>query len=127
MTTPQTDSLRNSAQAAASQVGDALNSAEGMAKHATSSAADQVNQSLHALVQEVSPKLTSMAERVAQMSRQGMSAVHNGQHQINESLHDAKDSTVGYIRHEPVKSVLIAAALGATLVTLFNLLSRSKH
>lgn len=127
MTTPQTDSLRSSAQATGAQLGDALNSAEGMAKHATHSAADQVNQSLHALVQEVSPKLTSMAERVAQMSRQGMAAMQHGQHQVSDSLHDAKDSTVSYIRHEPVKSVLIAAALGATLVTVFTLLTRSKH
>ena len=127
MTTPQTDSLRSSAQATAAQLGDALNSAEGMAKHATHSAADQVNQSLHALVQEVSPKLTSMAERVAQMSRQGMAAMQNGQHHLSDSLHDAKDGTVSYIRHEPVKSVLIAAAVGAGLVTMLTLLTRSKR
>ena len=127
MNTPQTSTQPSSAKATAESIGDALSSAEGLAQHAATAAADQVNQSLHNLVQEVSPTLTNMAERVAQMSRHSVAAMKNGQHQISNSLHDAKDSTVSYIRHEPVKSVLIAAALGATVVTVFNLLTRSKH
>lgn len=113
--------------AAATPVSDALNSAEGMAKHAANSAAEHVNQSLHALVQEVSPTLNSLADRVSQFSRQGMAAMHSGQHQMSNQLHHAKDSTISYIQHEPVKSVLMAAAIGAGLVTVFNLLTRSKH
>lgn len=105
-------------------VAQALNSAEKSVQHATQAATDHVNQSLHTLVHEVSPALSRMAEQVAHLSRQGVNAVQSGGHKLSDSVHHASDSTVGYIRNEPVKAVLIAAALGATLVTVFNLLSR---
>ncbi len=38
----------------------------------------------------------------------------------------AGDSTVGYIRNEPVKSVLIAAAAGAVAVSLLAMFGRSR-
>jgi ElaB/YqjD/DUF883 family membrane-anchored ribosome-binding protein len=68
-----------------------------------------------------------MAEQVANLSRQGVQAVQSGGHQLSDKMHHASDSTVGYIRSEPVKSVLMAAVVGATLVTVFNLLSRPHH
>jgi hypothetical protein len=34
---------------------------------------------------------------------------------------------VAYIRDEPVKAMLIAAATGAALMALINLVSRSRH
>lgn len=37
----------------------------------------------------------------------------------------AADSTTHYIREEPIKSVLIAAATGAVLMALVGLVSRS--
>lgn len=108
-------------------VAQALNSVEQTVSHATTAAADHVNQSLHTLVHEVSPALSRMAEQVANLSRQGVQAVQSGGHQLSDKVHHASDSTVGYIRSEPVKSVLMAAVLGATLVTVFNLLSRPHH
>jgi ElaB/YqjD/DUF883 family membrane-anchored ribosome-binding protein len=39
----------------------------------------------------------------------------------------AGDRTVGYIRDEPVKSVLIAAAAGAGIAALFGLLARGQR
>ena len=46
---------------------------------------------------------------------------------IREQAHKASDSTVSYIRAEPVKAVLIAAASGAALATVIGLLSRSRR
>ena len=37
----------------------------------------------------------------------------------------AQDTTVGYIKDEPVKSMLIAAATGAALMALVSMMSRS--
>jgi ElaB/YqjD/DUF883 family membrane-anchored ribosome-binding protein len=54
----------------------------------------------------------------------------NGIRDVSQNLQDralrVSDNTVGYIRDEPVKSVLIAAATGAALVALVGLLSRSR-
>jgi hypothetical protein len=37
----------------------------------------------------------------------------------------ASDNTVGYIKDEPVKAMLIAAATGAALMALVSLITRS--
>jgi ElaB/YqjD/DUF883 family membrane-anchored ribosome-binding protein len=58
------------------------------------------------------------------LSHRGMEAVREGTHQLCVKSRHAKDATTSYIQHEPVKSALIAAALGAALVGLVALLSR---
>ena len=47
------------------------------------------------------------------------------QHQVRDSAHQASDKTVAYIREEPVKSMLIAAAAGAALAVLATVLGKS--
>ncbi len=47
---------------------------------------------------------------------------------VRAQAHRASDHTVGYIRDEPLKSVLIAAAVGATVALVWSLFShRSDH
>lgn len=111
----------------ATPVVNALNSAEQSAKHLASGAADHASQTLHTLVNDVSPALGRMADQVAALSRQGVHAVQASGHQLSDTVHNASDKTLGYIRNEPVKSVLMAVALGATLVTVFHLISRPHH
>ena len=38
----------------------------------------------------------------------------------------ASDATVNYIKEEPVKSILVAAATGAALMALVSMMSRSR-
>jgi hypothetical protein len=42
-------------------------------------------------------------------------------------VHHANDLTVAYIKREPVKSVLWAAAAGAAIVSIISLFSRARH
>jgi ElaB/YqjD/DUF883 family membrane-anchored ribosome-binding protein len=44
---------------------------------------------------------------------------------VKDKVAQAGDRSVGYIRDEPVKSVLIAAAAGAALAALIGWASRS--
>jgi ElaB/YqjD/DUF883 family membrane-anchored ribosome-binding protein len=46
--------------------------------------------------------------------------------QIKERALRASDATVMYIKDEPVKSMLIAAAAGAALMALVTLLARDR-
>ena len=55
---------------------------------------------------------------------QGVERVREASHQVRESAARASEGTANYIRHDPVKSVLIAAATGAALMALFSLLTR---
>jgi len=57
------------------------------------------------------------------LSHRGMDAVHGGYDQLREKSLHAADATRTYIHHEPVKSMLIAAAVGVALIGLVALFS----
>lgn len=64
-------------------------------------------------------------QRVANQAMEGMShSLQNAGKQVRIGAHQASDTTIAYIREEPVKSMLIAAATGAALVALARLISR---
>jgi ElaB/YqjD/DUF883 family membrane-anchored ribosome-binding protein len=59
-------------------------------------------------------------------AQRSVAALRDGtQHLVDRAQH-ASDSTVTYIKGEPVKAMLIAAAAGATLMALVGLLTRSR-
>lgn len=72
-------------------------------------------------------QLAPLAEQASQTVDHAMDSVRETAHQLRLKAEHASDSTVSYIQHEPVKSVLIAAATGAVLMALVNLVSRSGH
>jgi ElaB/YqjD/DUF883 family membrane-anchored ribosome-binding protein len=65
---------------------------------------------------------TDHALGVAQRS---VAAVRDGTQHLLDRAHHASDTTVTYIKGEPVKAMLIAAAAGAALMALAGLLTRS--
>lgn len=77
--------------------------------------------------QRVAPLLSRATEEAATLARRGMDAVREGSHQLRDKARHATDTTTSYIRDEPVKSMLIAAAVGAALMALVGLLSRRHH
>jgi ElaB/YqjD/DUF883 family membrane-anchored ribosome-binding protein len=52
--------------------------------------------------------------------------VRDSSQQLREKAVQASDQTVAYIKDEPVKSMLIAAATGAALMGLISLMGRSR-
>ena len=59
------------------------------------------------------------AQRVANDAR---ASVHDGARQLRDSALRASDHSVRFVRHEPVKAVLIAAAAGAAVMALLSAL-----
>ena len=55
----------------------------------------------------------------------GMERMRETSHHVRDTAARASEGTVNYIRHDPVKSVLIAAATGAALMALVSLLTRA--
>lgn len=96
----------------------ALNHAQASAQALAHETKDNLSDAVHTLIHDVGPVLTRLAEQVAALSRQGVQAVQAGTHHVSDSAHDAADCTLGYIRREPVKSVLLAAGVGALLATV---------
>ena len=69
-------------------------------------------------------RVSSQAEAAA---RRGMEAVRDGSQQLRERAQRATDQTVAYVKDEPIKSMLIAAATGAVLMALVSLMGRSRN
>lgn len=67
------------------------------------------------------------AEQALGAAQRSVAAIRERSQHLVERAQHASDCTVDYIRDEPVKAVLIAAATGATLMALVSLLSRSRH
>lgn len=67
------------------------------------------------------------AESAEGAAQRSVAAVRAGSQHLLDRAHQASDRTVGYIQHEPVKSMLIAAATGAALMALVGLLTRQRH
>jgi len=73
---------------------------------------------------ETGSALRHLVSDVESLAHRGMEAVHEGADQVRAKSQHVKESTVDYIQHEPVKSMLMAAAVGAALMGLVVLLGR---
>ncbi len=67
-------------------------------------------------------------QRVANDALEGASrSLQKASHQIRSTAHHASDRTVAYIRHEPLRSIFIAAAAGAALMALAQVIGSPRH
>lgn len=92
----------------------------------------RADQALHSTEQAAQNALDSLMQsaqgvktEAAKLGQRGLEALHEGGLQLRESAYKAGERTRDYIRDEPVKAVLVAAATGAALMALVSLLNRS--
>jgi len=119
-----------SPQQQAQDMGDnAADSAQG-AIRSTQRAADQALGRLSDTVDDVRSKAGPMLNKVTSQAeaaaRRGMEAVRDTSQQLRERALQAQDMTVAYVKDEPIKAMLIAAATGAVLMGLISMLGRSR-
>lgn len=81
----------------------------------------------HHLIDQAAPMFDRAVDQVSAMAHQGVNTVREGSQVLRNKAQHASDSTVSYIRHEPVKSMLIAAATGAALMGVLALLGRTRR
>ena len=80
----------------------------------------------NALMDQVSHAADQVARSSQHLANGVMGSVRDTSHQLRVKAGHASDDTVYYIRHEPVKAMLIAAAAGAALMALVSLFSRAR-
>ena len=120
-TQPFANEATNMADRAADSASGAIRSTQNVANAALDRLANQV-ETAHDKAVPLINRLSSQAEAAA---RTGIDAVRDTSAQLREKAMKASDSTVGYIKDEPVKAMLIAAATGAALMALVSLMTRS--
>jgi ElaB/YqjD/DUF883 family membrane-anchored ribosome-binding protein len=90
-------------------------------------ALDGLSHGVKDLQDQAKPLLNRAAEQASDMAHRSLEAAREGSQRIRDQAQHATDSTLGYIKQEPVKAVLIAAATGAALMALIGLMNRSRH
>ncbi len=95
---------------------DAIKSTQGM-----------VNNALNSVADVAVPMVNRASDQASALVQRGADALRDGSQLVRNSARQASDSTVGYIRDEPVKAMLIAAATGAALMGLVSLMGRSRN
>ncbi len=106
---------------AANKADEAIDSSKRAAQAALNSVQDGVDQ----LREAIPSAFTRAAAQVEAITRQGIDRARQASAEVRGQVNLAGDRTVQYIKDEPVKSVLVAAAAGAALVGLISLLSRA--
>lgn len=72
---------------------------------------------------EAAPVVDRLARRAGTLARDGASWVQDGTERVRSQVARASDRTVGYVRDEPVRSVLMAAAAGALIYALVRMMA----
>jgi ElaB/YqjD/DUF883 family membrane-anchored ribosome-binding protein len=122
--------IKNPAEPVNGLAGQAAQSAD-RAIRSTQRAASEVIDSVANAAQEiredaVTPLLNRAADRAGALANRSVHAVREGSRQARARAQKASATTAAYVREEPVKSMLLAAATGAALLALFSLLTRSR-
>lgn len=89
---------------------------------------NQINTpTIDGLLQGAEPMVSHALDQADEALQSGMHSVRHSAAQLRDRADHANQVALGYIRQEPVKSILIAAATGAALMAVLSLLNRSHH
>lgn len=122
-TQPAADTARNLVDQGARAAHATVSQTRRAANHAIDSAADDIADAGAASSQTLQRAL----DRTQQFGRHTLEVVRDGSQQLRLKAQRATDASADYIRHEPIKSVLLAAAAGAALVALGSLFTRARR
>lgn len=71
--------------------------------------------------------LSQAAQRVEQIARAGIDKARDASHSVAQGADKACTRTADYVRHEPGKALLMAAAAGAAATLLVSWATRTRH
>lgn len=119
---PAVQAVENMADQAAARTDSAIQST----KRVANDALDSLQSGVEDLRRAAPTVLTRAAGQVEDLTRRGIERARETTHQVKDQVSRAGERSVDYIRDEPVKSVLIAAATGAALAALIGWMARSR-
>lgn len=106
-----------------------LNSAEKAVDNARSLASgtlDQAAGKMRHMLGSIDPVVERLTTQAQKLARQSLDMAAEASDRAQRSMHRYADVTTRYVANEPVKAVLIAAAVGAA-VALLVASARSRH
>ena len=123
ITNANTQHSDNLADRAASSADHAIRSTQYAVNGALNNLAANVEDQRH----QTAPLLDRASGQASALAHRGADSLRHTSQYLRDSARQSSDNTKSYIRDEPVKAVLIAAATGAVLAALVNLLGHSRN
>jgi len=96
-------------------------------QNVTNNAFDKLSDKVDNLHDQAMPLIERWSDKAVSTAYRGADAVMDQSAKLKQKAVVAQDNTVGYIREEPMKSMLMAAATGAMLMAVFTLMTRSNR
>jgi ElaB/YqjD/DUF883 family membrane-anchored ribosome-binding protein len=119
---PASHELDGMAGLAATKADDALSAT----RRAADGALDTLKDGVNPLRSDTPGALSRAAAQVEELTRRTIERAQQAGTDVRLTVDRTGERTVAYIKDEPVKSVLMAAAAGAAVATLIALLSSSR-
>lgn len=88
---------------------------------------ERAEQNVRTLRGNIDPLVDKLATQAQRLARQSMDMASEASERAQKSLHRYTEATTRYVANEPVKSVLIAAAVGAAVALLVNAARHRNH
>ena len=121
-----TNSFGPQASTGGDQVATAFDTVARSAQHTVDSALDSLSGTVEDIRSQATPAIDRISARAGAAAKRGIAAVRDSSQQLRDKATRASESTIAYVKDEPVKAVLIAAATGAFVMGLVSLMSRSR-
>lgn len=102
-------------------------SALGRAAQSTDSAIKSTQNAAHHAVDSLSNSVHGLQDDAVAATHRGVDALRDKSQRLRERASVVRDDTVNYIKVEPIKAMLMAAATGAAVMALLSMRSRSRH
>jgi len=117
---------RSRAESLADQAADTSDQAIEAARRAADGALDALHEKVDALQDLLPGVFGRAAARVDDLTRRSIDRARQTSQDVRDRVGHAGDVTAAYVKDEPMKSILLAAAAGAAVVMLAGMLTRSR-
>lgn len=121
-----TKSFTQQGQDAADKAADGAQGAIRSTQRAADSALDNLSAKVDDVRSQAAPLLSKVSSQAEAAARRGIDAVRDTSQQLRDKAVQASDMTVAYVKDEPIKAMLIAAATGALLMGIISMMARSR-
>jgi ElaB/YqjD/DUF883 family membrane-anchored ribosome-binding protein len=121
-----TKTVQSASQDLADQAAAKADLALKSSRRVANDAMDSIEAGVESLREAVPNAFTRAAAQVEELTRRGMDRAKDASVGMRDQVYKASDRTVGYIKDEPVKSVLIAAATGAAVALVVGWAMRAR-
>ncbi len=94
-------------------------------QHAANGALNMLADKVLEIRNQAEPMLANANGQAKDYLHQGIDSVRHASQQLAGAALHARDGATSYVKEEPLKAILIAAATGAALMALVSLISQS--